>query len=81
MIRNTLRKIKNYFTDVRQEPETIFKPLVKLTEKKPKQEIKIIAPKELWIKLRCLLGFHYWKMTETPAPGHREFCCECGEKR
>lgn len=29
---DTLRKIKNYFTDAPQEPETIFKPLAKIEQ-------------------------------------------------
>jgi hypothetical protein len=81
MIRKTITAIRNFFTDRPQEPETIFKPLVKLKEKEPKQEVKITAPKELWIKLRCLLGFHYWKMTKAPTLGNREYCYECGETR
>lgn len=39
MIRKTITAIKNYFTDTKQEPETIFKPLVKMPVEKL-EEIK-----------------------------------------
>lgn len=38
MIRKTITDIINYFTNKPQEPEVIFKPLVKLEQEKPKQE-------------------------------------------